>query len=188
MTSESAVQGVIEAFTDLGVPFMIVGSLSTNYYGIARSTQDADFVVALNPGEIHALVSRLGPTFRLDPQPSFESVTMTTRYVLKVSGLDYTVELFLLGEEPHDRERFGRRVRVEIFGRSAWVPTAEDVVVTKLNWYHIDRRPKDLEDVRTVLAVQGHRVDWAYIEHWCDQHGSREHLVRLRAELWPLAD
>jgi hypothetical protein len=183
MTSESAVQAIIEGCTELGIPFMIVGSLSSNFYGIARSTQDADFVVALTSGELLALVGRLGPMFKLDPQPSLESVTMTTRYVLKVADLDYSIEFFLLSEDPHDQERFRRRVEVMVLDRRAWLPTAEDVIVTKLNWYHIDRRGKDLDDVRGILAVQGDRLDWAYLEAWCDRHGSREHLESLRRAL-----
>lgn len=188
MTSESVVQAVIEACTDLQIPFMIVGSLSSNYYGISRSTQDADLVVAMSPGDIPQLVTRLGSEFRLDPQPSFECVTMSSRYVLRVSDSDYTVELFLLSDDAYDQERFRRRASVHLFDRPASVPTAEDVVVTKLQWYHIDRRWKDLEDVRAVLDVQGDRLDWAYIESWCDRHGSREHLDRLRASLPPASE
>lgn len=180
MTSEDAVRAIIEACTDLNVPFMIVGSLSSNYYGIARSTQDADVVVSMNATDIPALVRRLGPDFRLDPQPSFECVTMSSRYVLHIAGLNYTVELFLLSDDPYDQERFRRRVAVTIFDHPAWVPTAEDVVVTKLQWYHIDRRWKDLEDVRVVLDVQSNRLDWGYVETWCDRHGSREHLDAAR--------
>jgi Nucleotidyl transferase of unknown function (DUF2204) len=181
MTSELAVQAIIDGCSELGIPFMIVGSLSSNYYGIPRSTQDADFVVAMKPGDLQSLVARLGSEFQLDPQPSFECVTMTTRYLLKIAMLSFTIELFLLSDEEYDQERFRRRVEVEIHGRRACVASAEDVIVTKLNWYHIDRRSKDLDDVHTVIAVQGNELDWPYIESWCDRHGSREHLERLRA-------
>jgi hypothetical protein len=48
-----------------------------------------------------------------------------------------------------------------MLGRTTWLPTAEDVVVQKLRW----GRPKDLEDARDVLAVQGtESLDMAYIE------------------------
>jgi hypothetical protein len=183
MNSEFAVQAIIEACTDLNIPFMIVGSLSSNYYGIARSTRDADVVVSMDAVDIPTLVRRLGPDFRLDPQPSFECVTMSSRYVLHIAGLNFTVELFLLSDDPYHQERFRRRVAVTILDRPAWVPTAEDVVVTKLQWYHIDRRWKDLEDVRAVADVQGDRLDWSYIETWCDRHGSRKHLDALRETL-----
>jgi hypothetical protein len=182
MTSDDIVRAVVEACSDLGIEFMVVGSLSSNYYGIARSTQDADFVVALKPGQLHALMARLNGPFSLDPQPSFECVTFTTKYVLRVAGLKYTVELFELSEDEYDQERFRRRVEVELYGRRGWLPTPEDVVVTKLQWYHADRRNKDIDDVVQVIAVQDGRLDWEYIERWCTRHGSLEHLEAARRE------
>ena len=47
MTPEEATLAVFDAFASLGIPFMVVGSLSSNVYGIPRSTKDADFVVEL---------------------------------------------------------------------------------------------------------------------------------------------
>ena len=182
MTSDDIVQAVVGACADLGIEFMVVGSLSSNYYGIARSTQDADFVVALKPGQLQALMARLNGPFSLDQQPSFECVTMTTRYVIRVAGLKYTIELFELSEEEYDQERFRRRIALEMYGRRGWLPTPEDVVVTKLQWYHADRRSKDLDDVVQVIAVQASRLDWDYVERWCDRHGSREHLETARRE------
>jgi hypothetical protein len=63
------------------------------------------------------------------------------------------------------------------------VATAEDVIIQKLHWYHLDPRPKDFEDARNVIAVQQDRLDWDYIHHWCDLHGSREHLDAIRQSL-----
>jgi hypothetical protein len=61
-------------------------------------------------------------------------------------------------------------------------PTAEDVVVQKLRW----GRLKDQSDLLEVLALQGESLDFAYIEHWCDAHGTRELLDKLRSEIPPI--
>jgi hypothetical protein len=183
MTSEQAVRTIIEKCTDLGIPFMIVGSLSSNYHGIERSTKDADFVVELKTDQLQTLANELLPTFLLEPQPTFESVTQTTRYIFTVANLEYEIELFVLSEDPHDQERFRRRIRVDVYGRNAWVATAEDVIVMKLRWYHVNPRSKDWDDVRNVIAVQQERLDWDYVHHWCDIHGSREHLNAIRKSL-----
>src|SRR5262245_48906714 len=110
MTSEDAVRRIVEGLDQLGVPFMVVGSLSSSYHGIERSTKDADFVVQLDLNQLRTLADHLSPTFKLDPQPRFESVTFTTRYNLHVANLDYGIELFLLSDDPHDQERLRRRV------------------------------------------------------------------------------
>src|SRR5262249_14086556 len=167
---------VIDALKALEIPYMVVGSLSSNYYGVARSTKDADFVIQLGETPVPALVARLGSGFQLDPQLSFETITGTTRYIIRLADTPFQIEIFVSGEDPHDQERFRRRHRVQIQGREAFVPTAEDVIITKLRWSLLGQRHKDLDDARNVIAVQGDRLDWDYLYRWCDLHGTRDQL------------
>jgi hypothetical protein len=162
---------------------MLVGSFATNVYGVPRSTQDADIVVQLRPGDLTALVARLGPPFRLDPQMTFETVTATNRYVLHLDESPFTIELFLLSNDPHDLERFARRRRERIPEGEVFIPSVEDVIVTKMRWLHAAGRHKDSEDVENVIAVQGDRIDWNYVNSWCDRHGTRELLDQVRRSI-----
>jgi hypothetical protein len=186
MTGEEATVAVIDALESLHVPYMLVGSFASNFYGIPRATQDADFVVQLEKGSLGAIAQRLGPPFRLDPQMSFELVTGTTRHVLQVVDTPFHVELFLLGEDPHDEERFRRRRRVTLLGRETFVPTVEDVIITKLRWSLQGQRRKDVDDVHNVIAVQAERIAWDYVTAWCDRHGTRELLEQIRKSVPPL--
>lgn len=183
MTIQEIAGLVVEACKAVGIPSMIVGSLSSNYYGIPRSTKDADLVVFLAEGQLRQLAALLSPTLRLDSQPLIESVTATTKYVFDMADRPLVVELFALSDDPHDQERFRRRRTVTAYGHDVAIPTPEDVIVWKLRWYDRARRSRDWDDVKNVLAVQGNALDWAYIEGWCDRHGSRAHLDQLRAEV-----
>jgi hypothetical protein len=183
MTSDDAVLIVIDALEKQAVPYMVVGSFSSNFYGVPRSTLDADFVIQFNPDTFSAILGSLGAAFRLDPQLSFESITMTTRHVLEVVGSAFKIELFHLSEEPYDQERFRRRRRVKMLDREVSLPTVEDVVVTKLRWAQGARRSKDQDDVRAVIILQGKSIDWTYVYKWCDQHGTRALLDDIRRSL-----
>ena len=165
------------------VPYMIVGSYSSNFYGIPRSTKDADLVVHL-PSEAWAKLPSLLPgSLELDDQMSFEIVTSTRREILRVKDSLFEIELFRLSDDSHDRSRFERRLRVEIFpGAGVFLPTAEDVVVQKLRWSVGAKRPKDFIDVVAVMQVQGRALDWFYIEKWCAKHGTLEVLARAKDE------
>ena len=186
MTTREIVRRVVDALEQLGVPYMLVGSFSSNAYGVARNTQDADFVVQLDRITVSQLAAKLWPDFQLDPQTSFETITATTRHVLNVPAEDFKVELFLLSDDPHDRARFERRRRMEVLGGPAYLPSPEDVVITKLRWSRHGNRQKDLSDARDVIAVSGPQLDWAYIERWCDEHGTRKLLDDLRRSIGPL--
>lgn len=179
---------VIEALEELGIDYLLAGSFSSNFYGIPRATQDADFVAVFSTDVIE-LADRLGDEFILDPQTSFESVTGTFRDIFSVPSVPFKIEFFHLSSDPHDQSRFERRRKVEDAntGKTICVPTREDVVIMKLRWAKGAQRGKDREDIRDVLAVQGDDAfDWEYIHRWTAEHGTRELLDEIRASIPPL--
>jgi hypothetical protein len=180
--STDLVLRLIDILEATGVQYMLVGSYSSNYYGRPRSTKDADFVVIITPDQLNAVARALGGDFQLDHQMSFETVTMTTRYIINHPATAFTIELFVLTGDAHDQERFRRRQHVDFEGRAAWLPTAEDVVVTKLRWSKGGKRSKDIDDIAQLLAVRGSKLDLAYIRPWCDQHGTRSLFEQLLVE------
>lgn len=176
MSAPELTKRVIQALDDTGIPYMLVGSFSSNYYGIPRSTEDADFVLQVEPARLQALTDKLGPDFFCDPQLSFETNTGTFKCVLLHRETSFKVELFMLSQDAHDQERWRRRRTVTTLDRTVCLPSPEDVVITKLRWF----RGKDREDVKDVVGVQGNRLDWPYIEAWCARQGLLSRLAAVR--------
>lgn len=186
MNSDEIAQAVVQALEAEGIPYMLVGSFSSNAYGIPRSTKDVDVVIELGEHPIRNVVDRMGANFKLDPQMSFESVTMTIRHVIQAVGSEFKIELFHLSDDPHDLERFRRRKSVAMESGTAYVASPEDVIITKLNWYSKQNRLRDREDVRDVLAAQGDALDFDYIHSWCEKHRTRDLLDEIRASIPPI--
>jgi hypothetical protein len=183
MTAPEIVSAVASALNQLNIPYMLVGSFSSNYYGLPRSTKDADFVVQIEHQVLNPFAALLGPEFDLDRQMSFETITSTMRYRLRHTRSAFMIELFELSSDPHDQMRFSRRKKTPFLDTEVFVPAAEDVIVTKLRWSKHGQRAKDVDDVRNVLRVQGTALDLSYVRHWCDQHGTRDLLDRLLQEV-----
>lgn len=100
---------VITAFEKLGVDYLLAGSFSSNFYGIPRSTKDADFVAVLS-GKVGTFERELGPEFQFDDQPSFETVTGTFRDKVRVPSLPFEIEIFpLIAAAPAGTEAFCHR-------------------------------------------------------------------------------
>ena len=183
MTSEETAFSVIDALEKTGVAYMIVGSLATNFYGIARSTRDADILVEVNESTLQAIRDSLPGNLILDPQLTFETATFACKSVIKDRQSPFEVELFHLSDDEHNRRQFERRQRVRYAQTETWIPSAEDVIIAKLRWGLQLNRRKDEDDVRDVIAVQKANLDWSYVESWCDKHGTRqlpEHHVANR--------
>jgi len=167
---------VAEALERAEVPYMLVGAFSSNYYGIPRSTEDVDFVIALDTPLTVEFRRLLGPDFEAEPQMSFETNTGTQRQEFWVRGDLFKVELFRLSDDAFDQERFRRRKLVDVAGQSVWFPTPEDVIVMKLRW----ARSKDKDDVKDVMSVQRGNLDWNYIEEWCKKHRTFALMEEIR--------
>ena len=90
-------------------PYMLVGSYSSNYYGVSRATHDANFVVQATPDALLPLFAALKDWIRFDPQVAFESVTGTSRHIGRMIERKFRVEIFYLSDDAHDRARFERR-------------------------------------------------------------------------------
>jgi len=180
MTGETAIARLVERLESLGVPYMFVGALSANLYGVPRATDDADLVVAFRSFDVIEFSRALGPDFVLDRQAMIEGFTGTMRHVLRFAPEGFDIELFHLGTDPHDRERFARRRRQWLpeCDREAWVATAEDVVIQKLRW----ARRKDLDDIVNLLTVSGDMLDQEYVGRWTQEHGTGPLLAELWAE------
>ena len=182
MTPDEAVVSVLAALDAAAIPYMLVGSMASNFHGIPRSTRDADLVVQLAAGGLQRLAAELPAGLLLERPGAFEAVTGTIRYLVTLVGSPFVCELFELSDDPHDRARFARRLSARVLGREAFVASAEDMVITKLRWVVAANRPKDREDIRNILAVQG-QLDWAYIDTWCATHGTAQILADIRASL-----
>lgn len=185
MTADEAVVTVLDALDAAGVPYMIVGSLASNFHGIPRATRDADFVVELPPGSLDRFGGALPPDLTLQQQGAFEAVTGTTRYLIELAGSPFVCELFVRSDDAHDLERFGRRQRVRVLDRVAFVATAEDMIVTKLRWADAAHRSKDIEDIRNIVAVREPEIDWAYVRRWSVAHGTAGLLEDIRGSIPP---
>jgi hypothetical protein len=73
---------VIEAAEAAGVEFMAVGAIAAGAYGVPRSTRDVDLLVSVKiPGNVAALIERLGPLVAFDEQVTFDTLTWGRRHV-----------------------------------------------------------------------------------------------------------
>ena len=181
MNNVEVTAAVVDALESCQIDYMLVGAFSSNFYGVARSTHDADFVVVVEPGQLRALVNRLGPDYLLDRQILAEGITGSLRNIVTHVPSNFQIELFRLNlKDEHHDERFRRRRRQPVaeIQRETWLPSVEDVVIQKLRW----KRRKDLDDVVSVLSVSAPIIDWSYLRSWTTKHGTDSLLQELLKE------
>jgi len=181
MKSQLAALTVITDLFDYErIDYMLVGSFSSNFYGVPRATKDADIVIEVSHEQRNSILDKLPTEMSVDPQMTFETATSTTKTLIYVESICFEIELFDLSEDPFDQCRFSRRTRVNYLDQEIYLPTAEDVIIQKIRWFKNAVRGKDLEDAQSVYLVQKDYLDWDYIMHWAELHGTVEEMQALQ--------
>ena len=92
MTLEEAAGRMLGALTSAGIPHMLVGGFTTNFYGIPRATKDVDIVIRLaDRRQLTAVASALGSDFHFDTQVTFETLTGNVRHRAKAASVDKSI-------------------------------------------------------------------------------------------------
>ncbi|MBK1883565.1 nucleotidyl transferase AbiEii/AbiGii toxin family protein [Luteolibacter pohnpeiensis] len=187
MKVEQLAKLVIDSCRAEQVDYMMTGAFAVAFYGIPRSTKDVDFVINLIPSDaLQRLIRNLETWVDFESQVQFDTLTWGRRHIGKPKAdTGLKVELFELFDDPFVKAQFARKIQIrsQQLGCETWLPTAEDVVIQKLRW----GRPKDLEDVKDILAVQGpESLDMDYVRNWCCSHGTAERLLEMLKAIPPI--
>ena len=99
----------------------------------------------------------------------------------------FKVDVFVAKPRAFDRSQLARRqlhLLSEDPERYAYVTSAEDIVLSELEWYRMGGEVSDCQwrDVLGVLKVQGDRLDRDYMQHMATDLGVADLLQRVWGE------
>lgn len=185
--SVSVLLSVVAVLERLGIPYLVGGSMASALYGVARSTLDADIVADIRQDQVSALVSALGEEFYADDQMIRDAINHRGSFNLIHLKTMFKVDVFIRKERPFDQMQFERRIE-QVFAanpaQKAFMASAEDIILAKLEWYRLGNEISDRQwrDILGVLKVQAGRLDIDYLRKWAVELNVADLLQRALRE------
>lgn len=174
---------VLDALEALNIPYMIVGSFASNYWGRPRMTHDVDLVIEIAPGQAMSLSQLLAGKFYAPDFVIQEAVEKRSHFNVIHMEQAFKVDLWIRQNTPYDQERFRRRLQGTMFDRSVWIMSAEDTILSKLSWYKISPvLDRQLQDALEVYEIQSSELDQAYLDRWAVTLGITDLLAQIREQ------
>ncbi len=167
MSFTDAFRRIVEHLNQCNLNYMVVGSFASAYYSSPRSTADLDIVIEAPFEQLKCLVASLQAS---DYYAELDAALDALRHESLFNVLDnrngWKIDFILLKSRPFDREEFRRRVPAKLFDIQLFVASAEDVIISKLEWSKLGGSQRQIEDVGKVLAAQWKTLDQTYLSKW----------------------
>lgn len=158
-----SLQRLLHKFDDRGV---IIGGIAVGFLGKPRFTSDVDAMFLLSTQDIAkfleaASAENIHPRIQNAEEFARKNRILLLKHVPTETDIDVS-----LGILPFEEEMVERGSTKSFANLSIRLPTPEDLVIMKA----IAHRPKDLEDIRTIVEIYPN-LDVERIKQWVKDFG-----------------
>lgn len=167
MTWVDPLEQIIGELERAGIPHMLAGSFASTYHGDPRTTHDIDLVIDPSRSTLDRLIAQLDrERYYISEDAVAEAWNRRGQFNVVMMDSGWKVDLIIRKDRPFSREEFGRREQVDIGGVTVSIATAEDTVISKLEWAAAGESERQLRDVVGILEMCRGELDTRYIERW----------------------
>lgn len=178
------VTGILEK---LGIPYVIGGSLASTLYGMIRTTQDSDIVTEMRAEHIEPFVLSLQDDFFIDEEMIADSIHHNSSFNIIHRDSMFKVDIFIPQPRPFQQSQFARAQR-QVFELdteiSANFASAEDTILSKLEWYRMggETSERQWRDILGILKTREGELDIEYLRKWAEDLNVTDLLERAFKE------
>jgi hypothetical protein len=180
--AEEAICRMLRALKAAGVPYMLTGSFASAFHGSPRTTQDIDVIIAPTLGLLNKLLQEFPEAeYYVSREAALQAYGTESLFNVIDLASGWKIDFIIRKSRPFSLEEFQRRREANLLGTTLFVASAEDVILSKLEWAKLAESERQLNDVAGILRTQGDDLDFMYIERWITELALEFQWIRARA-------
>jgi len=154
-----------------------IGGLAVLATGEPRMTRDVDLIMFVPKANVERLVDAfVDGGFSVNRRGALADAAERGALSMRYGGVAVDV---ILASTDLEESAWRRRKRRRVFGRTVNMPSPEDLILLKV----IPGRPRDLEDVKGIVASFGPELDRTYLRRWAQRLCDRAEDMRIMRQL-----
>jgi hypothetical protein len=180
---EEFLRRVVSDIESAEIPYMVVGSVAAAAHGNPRSTHDVDIVIAPSTQQLTIVVQRFQYDLYADLTSAQSAMSTSSMFNIIDFNKGLKADLIFLKQRPFDQIEFSRRQKIKALGALVWAASAEDIILSKLEWSRLGDSERQYRDAFAVAAMQLDSIDRNYLQRWAVELEVDGLLNRLFKEL-----
>ena len=175
MSEPDLIELFVQPLNQLGIRYLVSGSVAAMLYGEPRVTHDIDFVVFLRLEDALRLASVFPPPdFDVPPAEIITAEILRERrghfnIVHTNSGLK--ADFYTVNRDELHAWAFRHLRRYSVREVAIALAPPEYVIVRKLEYHREGGSEKHLRDIRAMLAISGDQLDHSALNDWVQRRG-----------------
>jgi hypothetical protein len=179
----AAIRPITIVFEQLGISYLIGGSVASSVYGVARSTLDADLMADLRAEQVSTFIDLLEAEYYISEPAIRDALARHSSFNLIHFEAMVKVDIFIPKGQPFDQSTLKRKQSTQIDktdSRPFQVASPEDIILLKLDWFRQggSESARQWRDIIGVLRVQAKTIDREYLKEWAEKLGLSDLLSR----------
>lgn len=181
MNYAEVLRSIVPRLEQSEIPYMITGSIAAAYYGQNRTTYDLDIVISATPDKLKRLIELLPKEqYYAALQDALDAHRHHSMFNVLDMSSGWKIDLILTKPGPFHQEAFQRRLAVTFEAVTTYVISAEDLILSKLEWARMGESERQVRDTAIVLEKRRDALNFPYIEKWITELGLSSQWAHAR--------
>ncbi len=176
--------GILE---QLGIAYIVGGSLASSVYGAVRFTQDADLTVEPFENKAQKFLQLLKPGYYVSKDAVSNALRQRSSFNVIHFETAFKIDIFVRKDTAFEKQLLTRQKLLKLSNtleKSFSIVSPEDIILLKMLWYRDSNFTSERQwaDVIGVLKVQAGKLDLQYLKKWAGILGVSELLEKALSE------